>query len=157
MEFSKQKFILFLATGAWVGYVPRLPGSAATLVTLPLSLALNRLAAVSLLLAVAILVGSLFGAIWISTQGAEILRQKDPQVIVIDEIVGFLIANFLSAPHVFSWMAAFVLFRFFDVAKIFPMAQLERLPRGTGIVLDDAVAGLYTFAMLRVIGWWGLI
>jgi phosphatidylglycerophosphatase A len=47
-------------------------------------------------LAVAIVVGSIFGAIWLSTEGARILKQKDPQVIVIDEIVGFLVANFLA-------------------------------------------------------------
>jgi phosphatidylglycerophosphatase A len=46
---------------------------------------------------------------------------------------------------------AFVLFRFFDIAKVFPAAHLETLPGGAGIVLDDIMAGLYTFLILRLL------
>jgi phosphatidylglycerophosphatase A len=154
---SKQRIILFLVTGAGIGYFPRFPGTAATFITIPLSLTLNRLADVSLALAFSILVGSLVCAIWLSTKGAEILRQKDPQIIVIDEIVGFLIANFTSAPQALPLVLGFVLFRLFDVTKVFPIAKLETLPGGTGIVLDDVMAGLYTFAIVHLITWWGLL
>jgi len=71
-------------------------------------------------LAVAIVVGSIFCAIWLSTQGARILKQKDPQVIVIDEIVGFLVVNFLAPPRLTALLWCFLLFRFFDIAKVFP-------------------------------------
>jgi len=46
---------------------------------------------------------------------------------------------------------AFVLFRFFDIAKVFPSKCLETLPGGAGIVLDDIMAGLYTFLILRLL------
>ena len=154
---SKQKVILFLVTGAGIGYFPRLPGTAATFVAIPLSLALNRLTDVSLPLAIVVLVLAVACAIRLSTKGADILGLKDPQIIVIDEIVGFLIANFISAPNYLTLVLGFILFRFFDVAKIFPIDKLETLPGGTGIVLDDVMAGLYTFAIVHFITWWGLL
>jgi phosphatidylglycerophosphatase A len=154
---SKQKIILFLVTGAGIGYFPRLPGTAATFMAIPLSLALNRLAFVSLPLAFVILVFAVACAIRLSSKGADILGQKDPQIIVIDEIIGFLIANFISAPNYLTLVLGFILFRFFDVAKIFPIAKLETLPGGSGIVLDDVMAGLYTFAIVHLMAWWGLL
>lgn len=154
---SRQKVILLLVTGAGIGYFPRLPGTAATFMAIPLSLALNRLTYVSLPLAIVVLVLAVACAIRLSSKGADILGQKDPQVIVIDEIVGFLIANFISAPNYLTLVVGFILFRFFDVAKIFPIAKLETLPGGSGIVLDDVMAGLYTFAIVHLMTWWGLL
>ena len=107
-------------------------------------------------LAVLILVASICCAIWLSTKAAGILKQKDPQVIVIDEIVGFVAANFLAPPRLSALLWSFVLFRFFDIAKVFPTNRLEQLPGGAGIVLDDVMAGLYALISLRLllkIGW----
>jgi phosphatidylglycerophosphatase A len=127
-----------------------------TLVAVPLSLALNRLALSYLPLAVLVVVGAIYCAIVLSTKGAAILMQKDPQVIVIDEIVGFLVANFLAPPRLTAVLWSFALFRFFDIAKVFPTNKLEQLPGGAGIVLDDIMAGLYAFVCVRLllsIGW----
>ena len=85
------------------------------------------------------------------------LRQKDPRIIVIDEMAGFLVANFLSAPRIVPLLLAFCLFRFFDIAKVFPASKLEKLPGGAGIVLDDVTAGLYTFVVLRLLLSWGFV
>jgi phosphatidylglycerophosphatase A len=133
-----------------------MPGTIGTLVAIPFSLALNQMAVSNLSLALLIVVGSIFCAIWLSTKGAGILKQKDPQLIVIDEIVGFLTANFLAPPRLTALLWTFLLFRFFDIAKVFPTKRLERLPGGAGIVLDDVMAGLYTLISLRLllhIGW----
>ena len=151
-----QRAVLFCVTGAGAGYIPRLPGTAGTVLAIPLSLALNRFAAINLTLAILILVASICSAIWLSTKAANILKQKDPQVIVIDEIVGFVTANFLAPPSLSALLWSFVLFRFFDIAKVFPTNRLEQLPGGAGIVLDDVMAGLYTLLSLRLllkIGW----
>ncbi len=148
--------MLFFVTGAGAGYIPRMPGTMGTLVAIPFSLALNRLALSHLALAVLITVGAIACAIALSTRGASILKQKDPQVIVIDEIVGFLVANFFAPPRVTAVFWSFVLFRFFDIAKVFPTNRLEELPGGAGIVLDDIMAGLYALIILRFllgIGW----
>jgi len=85
------------------------------------------------------------------------LQQKDPRVIVIDEIAGFMVANFAAPLGIVVVILAFVLFRFFDIVKPFPISKLERLPGGAGIVLDDVMAGLYTFLVLRLMLTWGLV
>ncbi len=78
-------------------------------------------------------------------------------MIVIDEIVGFLIANFMAPRNVMLLGVAFLLFRFFDIAKVYPLSRLEKLPGGTGIVLDDVMAGFYVFGILRLVLSWGLL
>lgn len=151
-----RKAVLFCVTGGGAGYVPGLPGTIGTLVAVPFSIALNRLAAEKLPLASAIVVVSILCAIRASTRGAAILGQKDPQIIVIDEIVGFLVGNFLAPLRWTVLFWSFFLFRFFDITKLYPINRLERLPGGAGIVLDDVMAGCYTFFSLRLLlylGW----
>ena len=149
------RVIVFFATGFGVGYFPRLPGTAGTLLAVPLSLGLNALALISLPIAVLTLAAAICCGIWLSTRAALILEQKDPPVIVIDEIVGFMVANFMAPPRVTPLALAFLLFRFFDIAKVYPLSRLEKLPGGAGIVFDDVMAGLYVFGILRLISIWG--
>lgn len=82
---------------------------------------------------------------------------KDPSQCVADEVVGFLIGvAWLTPPDWRAIVAAFFLFRLFDVGKVYPANRLERLPGGWGIMLDDVVAGLYTLAAMvpiRVFLW----
>ena len=151
------RFILFFATGFGVGYLPRLPGTAASLLAVPLSLGLNALASISLPIAVLTLAAAICCAIWLSARAALILEQKDPPVIVIDEIVGFMVANFMAPQSVMLLGVAFLLFRFLDILKVYPSSRLERLPGGAGIVLDDVMAGLYVFGILRLVLSWGLL
>jgi phosphatidylglycerophosphatase A len=96
-------------------------------------------------------------AVVLSTRGAAILQQKDPGIIVIDEIIGFLVANFLAPPSLAVLLSTFVLFRIFDIAKVFPIKSLERLPGGTGIVLDDVMAGVYALIIQRLAIAWGFL
>ena len=150
-----QKAILFCATGAGAGYFPRMPGTMGTVLGIPLSLGLNRIAMNHFLLALFILIAAIGFAIWSADEAAKILKQKDPQRVVIDEIVGFLLANFLMPPSAAALLGSFVLFRFFDIAKVFPIDRIERLPGGAGIVLDDVMAGFYALMCLRVISGFG--
>jgi len=111
-----------------------------------------------------------------SAQVAEFARVKDPQYVVIDEVSGVHLALILglaplTAPSTFlhaseagvfalytgmsllNWkylLAAFVLFRIFDIAKPFPCRQLEKLPGGWGIMADDWMAGVYAAICLRL-------
>jgi phosphatidylglycerophosphatase A len=148
---------LLAATGGGAGYARRFPGTLGTCLAIPCSLVLNQLAIHTVYGGVLVLVGFTALAIWLSGKAAAFLvHKKDPQVIVIDEIAGFLIANFLNQPKLSSVALAFILFRFFDIVKLFPAAQAEELPSGFGIVLDDAVAGVYTFAILQLLAHWSL-
>ncbi|HXF77099.1 MAG TPA: phosphatidylglycerophosphatase A [Methylomirabilota bacterium] len=151
-----QRAALFFATGAGVGYIPKAPGTMGTLLAIPLSLALNDIAAGRLLVGVMILIGAVFCAIWLSSLAASVFMEKDPQRIVIDEIVGYLVANFLTPPHLSAVLWSFFLFRLFDIVKIFPANRLEKLPGGAGIVLDDVASGIYAFISVHLLlraGW----
>ena len=82
---------------------------------------------------------------------------KDPQFVVIDEVAGQLIA-LIGVP--FGWktfLAGFILFRGFDILKPPPVRQLEALPEGTGIVVDDVAAGLYAFVVMHLLLHFGVL
>lgn len=77
--------------------------------------------------------------------------QKDPQNVVIDEVCGILVTFFLNAVTWKTIVIGFVLFRFFDIVKPFPVRRMEDLPGGWGVMADDLVAGLYANAFLKYI------
>jgi phosphatidylglycerophosphatase A len=84
-----------------------------------------------------------------ATRVARAASTKDPQFVVIDEVAGQLI-TVIAVPV--SWkclLAGFILFRGFDMVKPPPVRQLERLPEGTGIVMDDVGAGLYALVVMQ--------
>ena len=84
-------------------------------------------------------------------------KSKDPQNVVIDEVAGQWIA-LLFAPVVWkALLAGFILFRGFDILKPPPVRQLERLPEGTGIVVDDVGAGIYAFIVMQLLLHFGLL
>ena len=73
-------------------------------------------------------------------------KSKDPQQVVLDEVIGYWI-GILFIPFSFSYaVMAFILFRVFDIIKPFPASSLESLKGGLGIMIDDIIAGLYTLA-----------
>jgi phosphatidylglycerophosphatase A len=104
------------------------------------------------LAAVAILVG-----IPAATQMARSTGLKDPQFVVIDEVVGQLITLIAVPVSWKSLLLGFILFRGFDIVKPPPVRQLEHLPEGTGIVLDDVGAGLYALALMQLALHFGLL
>jgi phosphatidylglycerophosphatase A len=86
-----------------------------------------------------------------ATQVARGSGTKDPQFVVIDEVSGQLIA-LIAVPLAWkSFLAGFILFRVFDILKPPPVRQLEALPEGTGIVLDDLAAGLYALGVMHLL------
>lgn len=157
MGFIQRTVILSFVTGAGTGYFPCFPGTVGTLLAIPLSLALNRTATASPPLSLLTLATFIVIATWFCKKGEEIFHEKDCRKIVIDEIAGFLLANFLSPPELKPTAAAFLLFRFFDIIKVFPAARAERIQGGIGVILDDLVAGLYTFLILRILFLWSLL
>ena len=82
---------------------------------------------------------------------------KDPQFVVIDEVAGQLVA-LIAVPLAWkTFLAGLILFRVFDILKPFPIRRLERLPEGTGIVVDDLGAGLYALAVMHLLLHLGLL
>ena len=85
------------------------------------------------------------------------MNQKDPSRVVIDEVAGQWLTLAGAASYNWkSWLAAFFLFRLFDIWKPFPARQTEAFPGGFGIVADDVVAGIYAAVVLAVAGWFNL-
>ena len=134
-----------LATWFGCGLVPRAPGLAGTLGALPLYLLLRGGGPVRVLGAALVLAGL---GIWASGPVIVATRKKDPQIIVIDEVVGVLITLAASAPTWSSVVAGVVLFRIFDQWKPWPARSLESLRDGWGVVMDDVAAGVWGAAAL---------
>ena len=78
--------------------------------------------------------------------------RKDPGHVVIDEVAGQLIALVAIRPDWQHAVLSLLLFRLFDILKPPPVRQLERLPEGTGIMMDDVAAGLLALALAHVVG-----
>ena len=100
-------------------------------------------------------------AIWAAGETARQAKMKDPRFVVVDEVVGQWLAlagarALNSKANWIAWLAAFLLFRLFDIWKPVPVRQLESLPGGAGIVADDLMAGLYAALVLFLAGWFNL-
>ena len=140
-----------LAFGFGTGLSPKAPGTVGTLVALPLFWATMNLGAAAQLGIVAALF--VFG-VWLCGESAKKLGVHDHGGIVWDEIVGMYLTLLAAPPTVQGWVAAFVLFRFFDIVKPWPIRDLDhRLRGGLGIMLDDLVAALYAASLLGFYRW----
>jgi len=138
--------IKLIATGLGSGYSPFAPGTAGTLVGIPLYLALSSLSWPLYLVSVSVLT---LLAVYAAGEAERIFDRKDSPRIVIDEIVGLLWALFLVGPTLYRIAAAFVLFRLFDIVKPPPARWCQdRLPGGWGVVMDDVAAGVWANAVL---------
>jgi len=92
-----------------------------------------------------------------ATLAARASGTKDPQFVVIDEVAGQLIALIAVPLGWKTFLTGFILFRVFDIIKPPPVRQLERLPEGTGIVLDDVAAGIFALLGMHLLLHFGLL
>lgn len=133
---------IFIATWAGAGLVRPAPGTVGTLAALPIGFVVAALGGPVALAVLAILVfaaGMWAGEIYAQKSGAE----DDPS-IVIDEAAGLFIAAIPAGYNLFLWLAAFLLFRFFDIWKPWPVSWAERRFTGAlGVMMDDVLAGVY--------------
>jgi phosphatidylglycerophosphatase A len=103
-----------------------------------------------------LLVAVIVLGVWAADEAERLLGGKDPGAIVIDEVAGMMLAALLVPPTPSALLAAFVLFRVFDVLKPFPANVSQRLRGGLGVMVDDLVAGFYALALVglaRYLGW----
>jgi phosphatidylglycerophosphatase A len=146
-----------LATWFYLGYTPKGPGTAGSLGGLLIAWLLAHFAGADRW-TIGILGVLLIGpAIWAAGETARATGLKDPQIVVIDEVVGqWITMAGATRLNWISWLLAFALFRAFDIWKPPPVRQLERVKGGAGIVLDDAMAGVYGALVLWAAGWFNL-
>lgn len=162
-----------IATWFYCGLVPFAPGTAGSIAAIAIAWALNRYLGVPPLAIAGLGVLLAVPGIWAAGVTAKALGKKDPQIVVVDEVVGQWItlagavtlgttaASALNWAAAGSnggalnwkvWVLALVLFRVFDVWKPPPVRQLEKLQGGLGIVADDAMAGVYAALVLFAAG-----
>ena len=144
--------IHFLALGFGSGLSPKAPGTAGTLMAIPLYLLLQPLAWP---LYVAVVVVTALVGIAICDISARRLGVHDHPGIVWDEFVGYWITMFL-APAGWLWIfIGFVLFRIFDILKPWPIRWLDRhVEGGLGIMVDDILAGIFAFGVMQGLHLW---
>jgi len=136
----KDRLILFLASGLFLGLIPFAPGTFGSLLGIPLHWLFSHL---PIFLGICSLGFVILMSVWISGRAELLLGNKDPSQIVIDEVVGMAVA-LAGIPFEPSFIiVAFMFFRFFDIWKPFPIKYIDKsFPGGWGIVLDDVAAGV---------------
>jgi phosphatidylglycerophosphatase A len=139
--------VILIAVGFGSGLAPKAPGTAGTVVAIPLYMLMQQLPLVTYLVVTTCL---FIAGIWICTYTAEKLGVHDHPAIVIDEIVGYLI-TMIAAPE--GWLPivlGFGLFRLLDAAKPWPISWFDRaVGGGLGIMLDDVVAGVIAMIIIQ--------
>lgn len=143
-------FSLMIATGFGSGFSPVAPGTAGALLSLLLWVVGYLLLPFALLQVILAVMVLLFTVLGIYTSGVmERYWGEDPSRVVVDEMVGVWIP-LLVVPDGGWWyvLAAFVLFRLFDIVKPLGVRRMERFGGGVGIMMDDILAGVYSAVLL---------
>jgi len=138
----------FIATAAYVGFVPIAPGTFGSAVGL-LIYAATRSADTAMAEA-AVLMAVLIAGVW-SADRVERELGKDPGAVVVDEVAGMLVTIAFLDVSVTGAIVAFLIFRVLDVIKPYPAGRLEHLHGGPGIMLDDVMAGVYGNLAMRAL------
>lgn len=142
---------VFVATGGWVGFAPFSPGTVGALWGLPLAWGVDQLPAVWLQMLVIVAI-CLAGVPICDVAARQLGNLKDPGCICYDEFASMTITFFLvptNSPA--NLVVGFLLHRVFDITKPPPARQLERLPGGWGINLDDWAAGAYSCTTMHLL------
>ncbi len=143
-----QKCALIISIGLGAGYCPGVPGTAGAILGLLAGWLLSFMSPAGSLFMLFLLV--ILG-IWVSDITERALDEKDPAIIVIDEIAGMAISTWCIDPGWLSFTVLFFLFRLFDIWKPFPVKNMEDVfPGGAGIMMDDVMAGIYANIIWRI-------
>ena len=141
-------FSKITATFFGVGYFPMAPGTlTSAIIVLLYKFFLHRLSWPFYLFLFFVLFAL---GTFVSDVYSRMLKKEDPRTVVIDEAAGMFIALFLLSPQWTICGATFILFRFFDIVKPFPIKKVETFPGGFGIMLDDIVAAIFSGILVNL-------
>lgn len=135
-----------VATAGGAGFVPRLPGTAGSVVGLILGILVHQ----SQMALVVLTAGVIVLALWSGGRAERLAGKKDAPQIVIDEVAGMLLCLVGITLTPATLILSFVLFRAMDIGKVFPACRAQRLPGSLGILLDDVIAAAYTQVLVRL-------
>jgi phosphatidylglycerophosphatase A len=150
----RSKAAFAAATWFGSGYAPVAPGTAGSLAALLIAIGLRHWLDISAVWIGALGILLIAPGIWAAGVVAKEIGRTDPQIVVIDEVVGqWITIAGAGTLNWKSWLGAFALFRVLDMWKPWPARQLESLHGGTGIVADDVMAGIYGALVLFAAGY----
>jgi len=141
----------FLALGFGSGLAPKAPGTFGTLMVVPIYLLIKDL---ELSVYITIVAAATIAGIYICDRSSKLLGVHDHPGIVWDEFAGFLI-TMIAVPFDWIWLLlGFLLFRFFDIVKPWPIKPVDaNMQGGLGIMMDDVIAGILAAMSLHLIIW----
>ena len=138
-----------IATAGYIGYFPIASGTVGSAGGLVLYALLLPLQSTVIDVSAIVILGAL--GVWAGTTAERYFGGIDPGPVVIDEVVGMLITLLFVPPSWAAAIAAFLLFRLFDVLKPYPSSRFEHLPGGWGVMADDVMAAIYANLALRLL------
>ncbi len=157
---NKEKILMLCLTFFSIGKIKMAPGTFASLATVFLIFLFDLIFSINLIFFIIFLLLILGLGIYGSNYmlNKKILPGKDPQVIVIDEVAGMGVASIpllggvtkVDLISILGFLIAFGGFRFFDIKKVGIIKQIEKLPQGWGIMLDDIMAGFFAAALVML-------
>ena len=143
----RDRAVLFLATGGYIGKIPLAPGTLGSFWGLPAAYFLYGLPPATAVLTTIVFI---IGSIAVAHRAVQLLGREDPGCVVIDEIAGMMVTLLLMPFNGATAAIGFVVFRVLDIFKPFPIRTIERrLAGGAGVVMDDIVAGVMANLLLR--------
>ncbi len=146
---NSSKLFVGLATGGYVGFIPFAPGTFGSVLGIPLFYFMSSL---PLPASFSFMIVFILFSVWVAGQGEKSLKAKDPGCIVIDEIAGMGVTFFAVPFNIYLAIIGFIVFRFFDILKPFPVNYLEkRFTGGLGVVIDDVAAGIMSNMVLQIV------
>ncbi len=141
--------VVFVAVGLGSGLFPKAPGTAGTLLAVPLVYLLQQQ---SLFVYALVTLFVLATGSWVCGYAAKKLQVHDHPGIVYDEVAGYLITMIIAPPGWYWMLAGFLLFRFFDAVKPWPISWFDKnIHGGFGIMLDDVIAGVISLFCLLLL------
>lgn len=140
------RIAMFVATAGYVGLAPVAPGTFGSAAGLLVYAALRWVGSASI--EAAAIAATLVIGLW-AAGVVERSLGKDPGAVVIDEVLGMLVTLAFVGVNPIGAVVGFFVFRVLDVVKPFPAGRLEHLHGGAGIMLDDAMAGVYANLTVR--------
>ncbi len=147
------RLALLIATWFGCGYFPWGPGTIGSLAAIFIALLLHTYLGSGRLVFLLLTLALLWPGIWAATRTERLVQKEDPGLVVVDEVLGQWVTLLgVTVLDWKSWIAAFILFRLFDIWKPWPVRRFEQLPGGVGIVTDDVAAGIYGALILYIGG-----
>ena len=148
------KFIVNLCTLFNLGFIKFMPGTFGSLISLPIGYIILKLFGFWIfILIITLLLAISYYAI---TEYLIAKKSKDPKEIIIDEFIGQFIALIFIPDTILGLLVSFLLFRFFDITKLYPINKAEKIPGAIGVLADDVVAGLMTACIIMIFNIFGI-